>query len=394
MGEKVIIPHTMVEREIGFSAAERRRLERMLSSSQSPERRRKKLTLYREADPETERRFSQTQLNPDTGSILLDQIGELYVLIWHEAKIGPEHHIYSPTQLGRDYFLNPPKTKTLMRLVPHRFPLGIDVTLRGVEEVRDKYRVDEVERGKEADQMLAALGRSHELLLARSRMREFSPQDLIDLLIENREFLEEVGLANPRNPQKRRINSHLSKGFFDSKGRKSTIAAYSRTFAMEYAIRQQLERVFPPVLVKFASIAEALAFERDLTRYRLERAVETIDDVIANPQERTLYAIWKLEGVALNLLRNIRVRPYVAKARRAAINLGIRHIDSDEDWESYRMKRRARGIPTAADLLREDNFEGAVEVLTRTKNMLTKVLETYSDYKTVKKEYHREHPQR
>lgn len=397
----------MVEEDAHLSANEQRRLDRMLVSSQSPGRKRRTLTLYRDADSEIERRFVLPSLTPNDSSILLDSTGELYILIWHQARIGREHVIFGRTQPGRDYFLNPPRTKTLLRLVPHRFPLGVDVTLRGINEVRDRYRLDEGTRGIEAHQMVDALSRLREVLVERGRFKELSAQDLVSLVDQNSAFLEEAGLTRPKNPEKRKISEHFSKGFYDSKGRKSNIAAISRTFALEYAIRRRLEGAFPPILTKFAAISEVLAFERDLTRLHLQAATEIMErslqqPIFSNPQfgeqptnivsRAALDMRWQLEGIAVRLLRSIRVRPYLAKARRAAINLGVHRIDSDEGWENYRQRRQRIGIPTVADYLRRGDFADAAMIVDRTRNMLLKVLETYEDYQSVKKEYYKYHP--
>ena len=136
----------------------------------------------------------------------------------------------------------------------------------------------------------------------------------------------------------------------DSKGKKSNIAAVSRTFGLEYAIRRRLEGAFPPILVKFAAITEVLIFERELTRFRIRDAIQTINEVQTQPI--TLDSSWRLEGVAVRLWRDIKVRPYLAKVRRAAINLGIGRV-SDPEWEEYRRQRQQiRGFRSAGDYLR------------------------------------------
>ena len=179
-----------------------------------------------------------------------------------------------------------------------------------------------------------------------------------------------------------------STGFYDSKGERSNIAAIYRTFGLEYAIRRRLEGAFPPTLVKFAAITEVLFFERELTRLRLLDAIQTINEV--QTESQSLDASWKLEGVAVRLWRNIRVRPYLAKARRATINLGIGSI-SDPKWDEYRRwRQQTRGFRSAGDYIRRGEKLKANLVMDVTKRMLQKVLDTYEDYTQVKKDFQKQ----
>lgn len=376
------------------------RMARILSNPDSPRYRARTFTFYREADPETEQR---TQLNPlaaGISSILLDPEGTPYLLIWHQTKgiNAQEYVIFGPRQKWRDYRDNPPK-KIFQKLTFSQFPLGLEGALRAAETIRDRNRPIARPEAVEVNQMVAALERLRGVLVQRSRFRDLTPSEFDKIIEDNWEFSYAQRLNRARNPQKQRIHQMFTRGFYDSEGRKSSLAADSRAFSLELNIRRRLEST-RPILTKFATISEILNFERTISRLQLEHTRELLENlskkaIFADPEfsqrnpreirDAATSVRWNLGSVTIPLYYRLRLRPYVLGARKVLEHLGGMPLPDGTISRKLQQKREENKIPTFLDHLQAGNYVEAKAILEQCQAIIQRVLDANADYQTVKK---------
>lgn len=315
------------------------RIERILRNVNNPTWRGRAFTFYRHTDPETERRTHLLLLNPNYDGIKVDLEGIIYFTNWRlTTKIGPDYQIFGRTQRGRDYHLNPPKTKTLKRLTYPKFSDGIEVAIRGAMEVRDRYRLGNPSEGGEAWQMVAAMDKMSQLRAEVVNFPDLTDEDLAGIVTENIKFAHEYGFEQPRLREKQTLTQLLPRGFSDVRGRKNPLAAHSRLFAMELAIRKRLEGAFPAILGKYATTVEVLSYEREFTRITIKEA----DGLLARVLERPSISPQSLELGRTSFLlgHKVRVRPYTTEARQVVENLGITDLLEGTQAAAHQQRRK------------------------------------------------------
>lgn len=392
----MILPEQVDQRPVYFQA---KRLEEILQSSTTPRYRARTYTFYREADPETERRVLLEPLAIGIGSILVDPEGVPCILIWHQTKkVTPEYEIYGPHQGWRDYHADPPH-KIFQKLTISKFSLGLEAALRTTEAVRDRYRPTKGPESTEFAQMVATMDRLREVLVHRSRFRDLTQIELDKIVDENLDFSYAQHLHQARHPYKRRIHQMFARGFYDSHGRKSQLAADSRAFSVELNIRRRLEST-RPILTKFAILTEILQFEREINRLVLYRFGQLLGEVVARPifsdpnfkgkdeQERKSAETSVQNALDLqiqSLYSRVRLRPYVLGARKVLEHLGGVELPEGVISRKLQDQRKERGIPTFWDQVKKSNYQEAKEILEQCQIVIERVLEANSDYRAVKK---------
>lgn len=344
-------------------------------------------TFFARDDDEYNRRFHLPDLNNFSGDVKVDEEGYIYVSNWRQANsIDPGARVFGPTQPGRDYSADPPKTKILVRHSWDQVMGGVDIALRRAIEVRDQYRPE----GSEALALMAVFGRLREL---RGELHDFgtlSDEDLGRIVDENEGFLEgQPGFTRPRLRGKERIIRHLENGFVDRNGRKNYGAAMMRLFAVELELRKRWEGVFPPILVKQASIVEVLEFERNFARQNLtwtEQKLDEVADLVPGEGEEQREVIRRfdraLQVISLNLTHNIVVRPYALGARKVVEILGSNTMRNLTVSANVQAKRKE---PTVMDHVRRGEYTEAQTLLAGSKKVLEKVLDANVNYMDIKK---------
>lgn len=356
------------------------RIEGILKNVRDPDWRRRTYTFYRRTDPETERRAHLPLLNPNLDWVRIDEEGDIYISSWRQTKgIDEEPRIFGPTQVGRDYHLNPPKTKTLEKLGFDHVAGGIDVALRRAIEIRNNYRLEEGEPTSEAGQMIGTLGRLSELRRELQSFPDLSDNDLAEIIEDNLRFLADYGYVEPKLKEKIRIMGNLSRGFTDRTGRKNALAAHTRMFAIELAIRKRLEVAFPAILAKYATIVELLSFERESIRMVIAASVEDLEDILTResftqadqgrvekPPIKEIYeVVWPMDGVSSALARGVRAKPYIAVATDVVVDLGATNFAPRTRLGQLRTERRREGVPTAMEYFMAGRFSEARGIVER-----------------------------
>lgn len=366
------------------------RINQIVANSRDPEWRSRHFTFLISGDDETQRRHALPVLVPfsDVG---VDCEGRIYIPRWVEVDhIEEGAIIFGPTQRGRDYAKNPPKTKRYRQLRYDHVLAGVDVALRRSETIRDKYRLEHPQPdnplgdNKEAEQLIKGLELVAQLRRRAMNLSKISEQDLLELARQNAEYLTEYGLINPKSADKKRIREMLLKGFEDRTGRVNPLAAFARTFSIEVNWRKRLENAFPNILNKYANNAEMLRFERDKARWMLNQSIDELRAIVDNPQFSEARSRYKELSLVSRVLTQVRVKPYLLGAYVAVIQFGTRRLPEGTLMRKIQERRMARGVLSVADLLRVGDFDKARDKLIFNINYLQKILDLHADYQTVK----------
>lgn len=371
------------------------RLDAIISRQTDPALIRGKYTFFERIDPESAHRSRLPNLNSQSEDIKYDDEGYVYLSIWRQtSKVDPEHRIFGPTQKGRDYSANPPKTKTLERHSWDEVKGGIDLALRRTIEVRDNYRGE----GGEALAVVGVLSRLSQLRRELQNFPELTYEDMDRIIDENTQFLEGLaGFQRPRLRGKQRVMRHLSVGFIDREGRKNAGAAQIRLFAIELEARKRWEVAIPAILAKYGTMAEVLLFERDSVRQNMMLAQLRLGELLERPmfadpqftdldpeqRERVVRDFnWDLQRLSVQLYHHILVRPYLLGARKVFEHLGSNTNRSLTISARVQSKRRE---PTVWELVKEGKYTEAAQLIGFSQEVIQKVLDANDDYVTVKK---------
>ena len=370
-------------------------IDAIISRQTNPTLVRRTFTFFERTDPESARRSRLPNLNSQSDDIKYDDEGYVYLSIWRQASsIDPEHRIFGPTQKGRDYSANPPKTKTLERHSWDEVKGGVDMALRRTIEVRDSYRIE----GSETSAVMGIFNRLSQLRRELQNFPELTIEDMDRIIDENTQFLEGLaGFKRPRLRGKQRVVRHLSAGLLDREGRKNIGAAQMRLFATELETRKRWEVAVPAILAKYSTMAEILLFERDFTRQNMILAQLRLGELLERPmfvkpqfseldpelRERLLRDFnWDLQRLSVQLYHRILVRPYLLGARKVFENLGSNTNRSLTVSAKVQEKRKE---PTVWQLVRTGQYEEAANLVRFSQEVIQRVLGANKDFMTIKK---------
>lgn len=399
-------------------------LRRNFTSSQWLKKERKeRLVLYRKGDENTES-LARIALEQYPHNVITDIEGRIYGPWWHEARISELYVLIGSTpQPGRNYAERPPKTKAPKRLVYSYYKAGVDVALRGTEQIQAKYSPE----GRDVARLNALDKRVRQLELFLPGFSDLSNEQIDQVAQDNIKLMGVLGLQEPRLKEKQKIRSMLAAGFRDRLGRKNYLASVYRVYALRaYVMRQQGVAV-PAILRKSSYLAEFLKLRRHFHRVYLSEVNNYLGQILTNRMfthtdvdmmSRDLWiedarAVWQsLNVISKGLLRDVDWRPYVLVARKVVEHFGCINLEDyfarklfDEREEINKIiavreqkmrgrQRRAnpdkqdipveRDTPTVADYLKQGNFQKAGQLVAYCQRILKKVLDVHEDYKTVK----------
>lgn len=361
--------------------------------------------LYRRGDPAIKRKVGLSPLLthfPEEMSLAetivksevgVDQEGKIYHPQWRWTNsISEGANIWTPIQRGRNYQLNPPKTKEYRALNLDEIMKGVDVALRRSEKIWQKYSPG----GQEVEKTAAAFSFINEQRQDISKAPKLTEQELKEIQMESALFVHRYGWDRSPVKDKQKVAGMLPKGFTDKRGRGNTLAAASRLFAAELALTRR-EHGLTEIARKFLADTELLRFEREMTRIHLEQAIGQLSliqktAVLADPtfqqkpaedQLSAAKAVYEeLTEISRGFTQNVAVRPYLLGTRKAIEHFGTLHLPEGTISRKLQDKRTK---PTVHEYLKQGDFVAAKALLAHCQTFLQKILDVHADYQTVKR---------
>jgi len=275
--------------------------------------------------------------------VKFDAVGNLYTSWWQAKKIevgedgrrllfnprGSEYLILFPPNAKPDLLVRLPKGIPVVELILGKVSGGVEASIRQMQHILEEYapagKAGEVGHAK---RVIAYVDK----LTNRFISERVTTNDLEALASETGEFLEAEEVVSPRDPNKRKIyNMLLAIPQKDTLGRVNPLVSRIRARAAYIAATKRLV-VGSFVVEKFSTNLEVLLYERELTRWTLESAVKDLEIYILGTSVfRSGTADTKIQragmaNMALTIAGQlgggeVRVKPYLAPARRAAIDL-------------------------------------------------------------------------
>jgi|GEM_PF-5153398 len=292
----------------------------------------------------------------EPGDVRIDGVGNIYTTRWrvretieaggHRQLVSISNHphrVLSPTDKEREYLRHLPRTVDVpvVELLFSGVDSGVETAIRQQCHILEGYQSREDVIGKEAGQAMSVVVKADELanVFIHKNMKN---KDLVDLSLEIAILLEDKELINPKDPNKKKMKDMLARAAQeDSTGKVNPMISRIRLRAAYMAGVRRLT-VNGLIRKKYNSNLHRLIYEREVTRWALERAVTQLEiimghvgfrkDTARTPLQACAISNLLVKSVAEEFLTIPRVKPYLAPARTAAILLnGCREDEKEEN---------------------------------------------------------------
>ena len=324
--------------------------------------------------------------------------GKIYYTTWREKR--------TITEDGRR-FLKPPKKgqlpeyEVLLPRLRRRTPRYLenlslkspvqellfhhaDTIEEAILKVQDILQADIPEQAQEVITHTAKLAN-------RFIEKGLSKKNLKELAQQTGKFLENFGLANPASPGFQKAMERLKKACEpDSRGRINNLISRVRVqSAYVWAVRRLVVGSF--VRRKHGENLNVLVYERETTRWALENASRQLESFLGHTafrhpgkkasQSQGEIMIKVLKNITYSWMSLVRVAPYLAPTRAAAINLvGCREEKKEINRQvlGEELADELFAMTPTTQLLNEGRFPEAYFRIKRSYKVLRLVLKDYA----------------
>jgi len=356
--------------------------------------------------PEYRLRLNLPTLSGAPGGIPYDPEGNLHTSWWRpvETKVEPDgrivlararewsYKVLSPREHRKDVLTNIPKAQPVVELILAKGKGGIEETILQQKHILAGYKP-----GTEAAEVRFAQDviQYTEGIMTRFVLKGgVARSDLIELATETGQWLEQQRLYNPRDLRKRKI---LEKLIMIPLEDSNYLVLLSRVGAVHTLAVERLT-VGSKALGKFEANLQELAFEREITRWRLRFVDEQLEAIVkyisrmarnSNPTNYQKESIGKaLIVIAREPLASIRVKPYLKAARWVAINIFGCREEKKEINRKILGERQADKLfarPSITELVAQGKLDAAVSRIKGCRSAIIRTLAKYEDIETAGK---------
>lgn len=379
-----------------WKAIEEKRKERILQGLDKP------VTIVKDSGEYERRKGLPTLSGTDRISdVRYDETGNLYTS-WYQPKkteeVDGKRRLVNPTGQGymifpkrkrrEDYFDNLPEEKRVVELIFGESVI-LEEAIRQQQDILDGYQPGTAALEIEFARQVIAY--TEGIALKFLSQRALTREDLEMLTRETGVFLENLGLYDPRDPNKRKIlNKLLSVGELDSAERPNYLGLLSKVLATH---ADAVNRLIIGGLItnKFVRNLDVLSNIREGYRWRFELAARELEMILQLPAFRRRWANRRereavVNAVSLVVNNNLaahRVNPYLRSARWAAINI----VGCKKEKKEINREILGEGVakeifskkPTTR-LIKEANF---TEAGRRIKLSIVQLRKTHKDYEDI-----------
>lgn len=398
----IIAPNYMTKEHQGRSVEEMGKLwaRRQVESIRGGE---KDAVLIVEDTKEYKRRMNLPSLGGErtASGVFYDFRGHIYTSRWDPKKTETD-------EVGRRRLVNP-EEKEFRILSPSRLPrrdylnrLPIDKPVAELKFLQtdsiekairlQRHVLEEFSPEMEGDEIkLAQAVVEYSDKLARRYLTGTVTEEKLDSLAnETGNFLEDIGMIRPEDPDKKKLFDMLTTvNTKDSRGRINPLVSRVKARAAYIAAMRRIAKG-SLVVEKFDANLQILLYEREITRWALETAISYDQmgfHLLSHSflkrgsggtefQKRTLVDV--LNTIVEGYLSVPRVRPYVNIARLSSISLvGARREGwmRDMDLFGYQVADILHRGESVSELIMEGDYEEARLRLKRVINEIGEVLE-------------------